>query len=517
MCALSSSPTAQDPAPEHGRGPEAGRSDPRVLAFAALGERGLERLDPLAALDSFRVLRDLEPASLDGLVGLGSTHLLRGQPGIALLYAEAALDRAPGDDRAAALRVRALLRARRFDEAVEWAGGAVAAAGGPAGSGAELLAAYGSALFRVQRVDEAATIYRRVVALDPMHAEAHLRLGSGLTAPRTIAVGVGLHRASAALQAGRFDDAVPVLRDLLEREPGNPVAHRLLGEALFGDQAARAACLQLPEFATLGPAGLVGPRLDPALASRFLPAWNDLEPRRRAVAARALSLFGSRIARILGRGGRHDLLGELDRTTDAPARASLRGQRTFDGRVWDDVRGIGGLRAATGIEALDDAASAGFDTLAHEIAHQVHVHGFAQRSVDVRIRELYAAARREGRLLDYYAGSNHAEYFGQGVEAFVSLIKRPVTEPTHGHTRFELLRVDPGLHALIAELVDHDPLGDDVPVAERTARLAAIARAALATDRPEDAKLAAGMMPSSGDRAALWQRAHRASQRARSF
>ena len=55
---------------------------------------------------------------------------------------------------------------------------------------------------------------------------------------------------------------------------------------------------------------------------------------------------------LIAKGGRHDLMLEAERTTDHAQRASLRGRRTFDGRVWDDVRGIGGLRAATDIEAL---------------------------------------------------------------------------------------------------------------------------------------------------------------------
>ena len=78
------------------------------------------------------------------------------------------------------------------------------------------------------------------------------------------------------------------------------------------------------------------------------------------------------------------------------------------------------------------------------------------RATQKRIRELYNAADRGGWCLDYYAANNEAEYFGQGVEAFVSLGKRPGREVTHGHTRFELYRVDPALYEFIESVVDFD-------------------------------------------------------------
>jgi hypothetical protein len=154
------------------------------------------------------------------------------------------------------------------------------------------------------------------------------------------------------------------------------------------------------------------------------------------------------------------------------------------------VRGVGGLVAATGIEALDEAASFGFDTFAHEVAHQVHFFAFTplQRA---RIRALYKQAMAQNRCLDFYAASNEAEYFGQGVEAFVSLAKRPGAETTHGHTRFELLRLDPDLHTFVAELVDHDPLAAP---GRREHVLAAAIAVALRCGRLDDAETALSMM-----------------------
>ena len=62
--------------------------------------------------------------------------------------------------------------------------------------------------------------------------------------------------------------------------------------------------------------------------------------------------------------------------------------------------------------------------------------------------------------LDYYAASNRMEYFAQGYEAFVSLVKSPFHHSLRRHTRAELRDRDPELYAFIRELTgtpDPDP------------------------------------------------------------
>jgi hypothetical protein len=286
----------------------------------------------------------------------------------------------------------------------------------------------------------------------------------------------------------------------------------LLGEALFAQKAAAAMAANDSAFLALATASFLPP-IDAHVVGEFVPGHAELASPRQRVVDRTAALFARHLPKLVAIGGRHDLLVELARTTDAEARANLRGKRTFDGRFWDDVRGVGGVHAATGIEALDEAAAFGFDTFAHEVAHQVHYYAFTptQRA---RLRALYRAAVDGGRCLDYYAATNEAEYFGQGVEAFVSLGKRPGGETTHGHTRFELRRVDPELHDFVAGLVSWDPLAD---AARREPLLVAAVAVALRVGRPDDAVVAAGMMaPGPGrdrwlaaaERAALALRCH---------
>lgn len=478
-----------------------GGASPTWRAWTDHGQQLLDGEDPLGAREAYRRALQLGVDAAEPRVGLGRAHLMLGHSQFALAYGEAAIALDSGNQDGMALVVRALIRAREFDAAVQrsdaWLQSTTPA-------GAELLAARGSALFRVQRIEDAAVAYRRVVAQDPLQPEAHLRLGSGLLPPTTATISAPLRAAVDALLAGDRGRAIERLRSVLRSEPNHPIAHRLLGETLFAQRTATGMVSSEPAFAALAE---LAPRPDvrrlPVVD--FVPAYRSLSPSRRAVVDRTMAMFGSYLGKLVAIGGRHDLLGELERTTDAEARATLRGRRTFDGRVWDDVRGVGGPQAATGIEALDDAAWFGFDTFAHEVAHQVHFYAFTplQRA---RIRSLYQAALAEGRCLDYYAASNEAEYFGQGVEAFASLCKRPGGETTHGHTRFELFSVDPALHDFIAGVVDFDPLRDE---RLRQRLLEAAIAVALRCGRPGDAVVAARMLSPGPERERLLAEAQR--------
>lgn len=459
------------------------------------GQRCLDRDDPWRAWHAFQLAVGSGASGPESRIGLGRSHLMLGRSAFAHRYGEDIVARFEQNQDAMALCVRALIRARAFDAAVRRATTFVLDVATPT---AELLAARGSAMFRVQRVEEAASLYRRVVGLEPRHAEAHLRLGSGLLPATRVEVGPELRSAVIAARAGKHDNAVRILLQLIGREPDNPVAHRLLGEVLFHERASNGMASNDAAFAALA-AALPEPRIGDLPVGDFVTGYGELSPARRRVVDRAALMFGRYLPKLIAIGSRHDIMLELERTTDAVSRRSLRGKRTFDGRVWDDVRGIGGMQAATGIESLDEAMQFGFDTIAHEIAHQVHFYAFTplQRA---KIKRLYKTALAENRCIDYYAASNEAEYFGQGVEAFASFGKRPGGETTHGHTRFELYRVDPDLHDFIATVVDADPLLDP---ARRERILAAAAAVALRCGRPKDAALAASWMAPGAERERL--------------
>jgi tetratricopeptide (TPR) repeat protein len=418
----------QDPSADRGAGPGQGTQPLATRAEGTLseavrhalaeGHELLKQADPVAALRAFRSVLPAAVDHPDLQVGMGRAHLLLGDPAVAICYGEAVLLSDPDHQGAMALVVRALQRGRQFKDAERVGRRFMARVAEPS---AELLAACASAAFRMQRIQISATLYRRVLQLDPMHAEANLRLGSGLwhATPFGTAQRLALAPAAEAMGRGDWDPAVAHIRELLagggvvRADVHHPVTYRLLGEARYWQREAESLACVHPAFARLNRLLSEAPAPDPLIWKAFLPERATLNPTRRAVVDRALAMFSAHLPELVAAGGRQDLLGALERTTDAAERQRLRGRRTFDGRVWDDVRGVGGLHAATGIEALDEAAFAGFDTLVHELAHQVHFH-----SLDdvhrARIEALYRIAKQEGRCLDYYAAANSAEYFAQG-------------------------------------------------------------------------------------------------------
>jgi tetratricopeptide (TPR) repeat protein len=455
------------------------RQPPTILD--SIGQRALAAGDPVLAFAAYRAMqmragtsvRDRHAARL----GLGRCWLMVAEPELALAYADALIAER-GDDAAAwALRVRALLRDGDFSLALQAADEATArVAADP-----ELRAARAAALFRNQRLSEAEAEYRSVLREDPIHAEALVRLGTGLLPPRPAAPAPELHEAASLQRRGRYDDARLLLASVLGREPEHPTGLRMLGELVISMDRDRSPLLVSGVLPRLWQEMAPVIALDTGLRG-FFPDWQVLDADRRRMVVLGARPFTRQLGRVAAAGGSHDLLLECERTTDAESRAWLRGRRTFDGRVWDDVRGIGGLGAATGIEALDDAHVGGFHTLVHELAHQVHVYALTETD-RARITDLYCRAKQQRRCLDYYAESDEAEYFAQGVEAWFSLVKAAGQPVTHGHTRFELERKDPELAMFISRIAEWDPL----TAGGRELR-AALVRAAIAVGRARDAR-----------------------------
>lgn len=133
-----------------------------------------------------------------------------------------------------------------------------------------------------------------------------------------------------------------------------------------------------------------------------------------------------------------------------PLNEGLKGRRTHDGRLWDDVKGHGGRNASCGVELARDVKRLRCNILTHEFAHQVH--SVLPRELKDEILRLYLEAKKNRRTLDYYADSNEHEYFAQGVEAYVSEEKLPDQKNTNGHTRKELQQRDPALYIFIQKL-----------------------------------------------------------------
>lgn len=152
------------------------------------------------------------------------------------------------------------------------------------------------------------------------------------------------------------------------------------------------------------------------------------------------------------KGATHYLIPIYEKLTDHEKASYIRGKRTFDGRLWDDVRGMGGFDSATGIEDLELARSFDFNTLTHEFTHQVHGN-VLKEELKQDILNLYQNAKKKNLFLDYYSTSNEYEYFAQCMEAYVSFQGKKNPKSTAKNTRASLKEKDPEMYKFIEEKI----------------------------------------------------------------
>ena len=463
--------------------------DDRASTYALLGRLRQRCGDPVGALHAFRRALDRRADCLEARLGGAECWLaLKETKRAARLAGEIRRER-PATPRAWAVEIRALIDQGRLDRAWELSTRSLEVCAEP---GALLFQVRGAVLFRRRRIKEAAANYLFSLDLPGDHLEAHTRLGGGFLPSPGGEMGKEIRRGLAALERGAIGEALTLLDRAAAGSRRDPMAHRLLSLALRSRRRRFSFLASHPAARALA-RSIEEPAPGPAAAALF-PAYSRLDPVRRRVIDRVVAAWAPYMDRLLARGGRHDLLALGERTTDAPQRASLRGARTADGRYWDSVRGLGGLVSATGVENLDEAARFGFNTLAHEVTHQVHLYAMSPAE-QRRIQQLYRQARKEGRCLDYYAATCPAEYFAQGFEAFLSLAKVAGCRRTQGHTRFELRRRDPELERFLRARTAWDPLAGP----RGKERLRAAARVALVTGRFQDVEEAVALMGEKAD------------------
>jgi tetratricopeptide (TPR) repeat protein len=431
--------------------------DPR--AWTLYGRVETLRCDLAAARAAYERALERDPFDPEAWAGLAEVLLLEGRTEEALGQAATGLASPRGPRCASLWRVRGLclLETGRHDLALASAERAVALAPGDA----RATEAHARIAFRLGDMATAGAAYRRAVDLDPDAEEANLRLGSGFgpraeerpwATPNDAALWA---EALSAWDAGDLDTAGASFRRLAE---GAPEAFKYrLGLGLV-----RAAERRRREVILGGDPSALYLRLPaPPLPGleRFVRGLSTIGRVERHVVLVSVAPARRWWDALLASGATHEMLPLSASLPDALGRSHLEAQRTFDGRHYAHLRGVGGREAATGTEKLREAAAFGFNTFAHEFAHQLHRFALPP-SLQETIDALYRSAVREGRCLDWYAASNADEYFAQGYEAMVSLAKRGCLKETQRHTRRELAERDPALFAFLGEQLDFAHEGD---------------------------------------------------------
>ena len=364
-------------------------------------------------------------------------------------------------------------------------------------------------LVRLGRTHEAISAAEWGVRLHPYHEASHYLLGNGyarrnytellaaypaafLDATRSGA----LAAADAELAAGRRAAARAGYEAAVARHPGAADARVRLASLDFEEgrfAAARDGCFAAlalcPEYgrahAVLARA-LEGQRFavdvhrpgyerrfaaqpTPAVPGieRFVVNWGSLTPRHQKRVALSVAPWAAYVP-VLVEGGATFFINPLYvLLSECPDQEVLRDQRIdYDSRLWDDVRGCGGYHTVTGIEDVERTVFDRYDTVIHELAHQVHA---VLPADDSRvIQDLYRRTKERDdatrdAFLSRYAGGSVHEYFAEGVNALVSP-KRDAYDPREV-VRERLAAKDPELQELVRKHFARTDVSGSYPVA----------------------------------------------------
>jgi tetratricopeptide (TPR) repeat protein len=286
--------------------------------------------------------------------------------------------------------------------------------------------------------------YGSVVRTHPSWADARVRL------------------ASLDFEDGRFAESRDGCFAALRQCPEYGRAHAVLAKALEAqrfqvdvhraDYEARFAAAPLPEV--------------PGIES-FVGNWRSLSPRHQKRVALSMAPWRSFIPVLVEGGATFYVKPLYMLLSECPNLETLRDQRIgYDSRLWDDVRGCGGYHTVTGIEDVERTVFDRYNTVLHELSHQVH--GVLPADDGRNIQEHYRRAKdrdettREG-FLSRYAGGSVYEYFAEGVNALASPM-RDAYDPRE-IVRERLDRRDRDLRRLVEQLLARTEVGESYPIA----------------------------------------------------
>jgi tetratricopeptide (TPR) repeat protein len=427
------------------------------------------------------------------------------------LFARALAALPPGLDqhrsaRATAHQGRALVMQKRRDWDGSLAELELALA---AHASAEALETLAQTLIRLGRTDEAISAAEWGVRLNPYHDASHYLLGNGYTRknytkllgsyPKAFADAAGRKRladADAALAAGRRDQARRAYAKLVSAHPGWVDARVRLAsldfedgrfaEARDGCFAALAICPEYGRAHAVLAKALESQRFavdvhradyerrfaaasmpEVAGIERFVANWRSLSARHQKRVALSVAPWKAYIPVLVDGGSTYYIKPLYMLLGECPNLETLRDQRiSYDSRLWDDVRGAGGYHTVTGIEDVERTIFDRYDTVVHELSHQVHsvLPADDSRAIQEHYRRAKALddSTRNGFLSRYAGGSVH-EYFAEGANALVSP-KRDAYDPREV-VRERLATMDPPLETLVRGYFARTDVAGSYPVA----------------------------------------------------
>ncbi|MFG6489727.1 tetratricopeptide repeat protein [Roseateles sp. BYS78W] len=428
--------------------------------------------DDGAAIDRrTRTVLKSEKADAVDLLAAGRLALDRRDFERARLCFERALERASRPiDRAQALRGlgQRHYQLREFDAALQKLEQGVASE-----RTADGLAALAETLIRLGRTEDAIAAAEAAVALNPYHEGGHYLLGNGYARENytQLAARLGdafpplladVRRASDAFEQGDFDTALRLSLAVLQRCPQLGRAHAIAAKALESQRFAidvHRAAYERRFAATPMP---VVPGIE-----RYVLNWKDLSPRHQKRVALSIAPWKAFIPVLVEGGATHFIKPMWMRLSETPEAQALKDARIdYDSRLWDDVRGMGGHFTVTGIEDVERSIFDKYNTVLHELTHQVHgvLTADAWRDIEAAYQQAKARdAKTRNGFLSRYAGGSVWEYFAEGANAEAS----PRRDAYDGReiVRERLIEIDPALRALVLRFFAQRDTRSSLPVA----------------------------------------------------
>jgi tetratricopeptide (TPR) repeat protein len=200
---------------------------------------------------------------------------------------------------------------------------------------------------------------------------------------------------------------------------------------------------------------------------KFVVNWKSLSPRHQKRVALSVAPWKAFVPVLVEGGATYFIKPLYMLLSECPDIETLRDVRiNYDSRLWDDVRGCGGYHTVTGIEDVERTIFDRYNTVLHELTHQVH--GVLPADDSREIQEHYRLAKvrddaSHDGYLSRYAGGSVFEYFAEGANGLYSPM-RDAYDPREV-TRERLDRIDPALRKLVEKFMARTDVSASYPIA----------------------------------------------------
>lgn len=157
---------------------------------------------------------------------------------------------------------------------------------------------------------------------------------------------------------------------------------------------------------------------------KYVLNWNSLSSRIQKRVAISVKPWENFIPVLIASGSYHYIKPLYSLLSECPGLESMRDARiSYDSRLWDDVRGCGGFITVTGIEDVERMIFHKYNTILHEMTHQVH-YVLTQSEKD-KIEKVYNNTKKKEKkgqktFISRYQSASVWEYFAEGVNSYYS-------------------------------------------------------------------------------------------------